>query len=107
MTDNRPTEVSSEPKNGTEAIARIMDELPAIGKAHDPAGGVKYAYRGIEAITGHAQALCAKYGVVFYPRADIVGTEHIVVNGNPWTDTFLTVEYDIVHGPSDTSRLVR
>lgn len=99
--------VLAEPKNITEAIARIMGELPAIGKERDPNAGVKYAYRGIETITGHAQALCAKYGVVFYPRGEITETKNIIVNGNPWTDTFVSVEYEVAHGPSDTSKLVR
>lgn len=94
------------PKNVTEAIARIMGELPAIGKAKDPNGGVKYAYRGIEAITAEAQALCAKYGVVFYPRGEVTQTKDIIVNGNPWTDTFISVYYEVVHGPSDTTRTI-
>lgn len=95
-----------EPRNVTEAIARIMGELPAIGKTRDPNGGVKYAFRGIEAITAEAQELFAKYGVVMYPEATLLETKEIVVNGNPWTDTFLTVRYEVCHGPSDTSKFV-
>ena len=95
----------AEPKNVVQAIARVMGELPAIGKdstASSQQGG--YAYRGIEAITSEAQALFAKYGVVFVPRVVSNRTENITVNGKPWTDTFLEVEYD-VYGPGGTVEL--
>lgn len=98
---------TTEPKNITEALARIMAELPAIAKKRHPGDSVSYAYRGIEEITAEAQELCAKYGVVYYPRAEITEIKDITVNGKPWTDTIASVEYEIVHGPSDTSRFVR
>ena len=56
------------PTTVTEAIARVMVELPAIGKKKHPSEdgrGLTYAYRGIEEITSEAQGLFAKYGVVF------------------------------------------
>ena len=99
--------VAAEPKNVTEALARIMAELPAISKKRHPGDTVTYAYRGIEEITAEAQELCAKYGVVYYPKAEITEIKEITVNGKPWTDTIALVEYEIVHGPSDTSRFVR
>ena len=99
--------VAVEPKNVTEALARIMAELPAISKKRHPGDTVTYAYRGIEEITAEAQELCAKYGVVYYPKAEITEIKDITVNGKPWTDTIALVEYEIVHGPSDTSRFVR
>ena len=88
------------PDNVIAALAKVMSELPAIGKdstASSQQGG--YAYRGIEAITSEAQTLFAKYGVVFVPRVVSHRTEPITVNGKPWTDTFLEVEYD-VFGPN-------
>ncbi len=87
------------PRNVIEAIARVMDELPGIGKDSKAApeqGG--YAYRGIEAITREAQGLFAKYGVVFAPRVLEHEVQEIVVSNRPWTDTRLLVEY-AVYGP--------
>jgi hypothetical protein len=88
------------PQNVTEAIARVMADLPAIGKTGQAAasqGG--YAYRGIEAITSEAQSLFGKYGVVFVPQVRAFDIKDIVVAGKPWTDTILTVEYT-VYGPN-------
>lgn len=98
---------SPEPKNITEALARIMGELPAISKKRHPEGGVNYAFRGIEEITAEAQELCARYGVVYFPRGEITEIKEITVNGKPWTDTIVSVEYEVSHGPSDTSKIVR
>jgi hypothetical protein len=89
----------SKPANVVEAIARVMVELPAIGKTGQAAasqGG--YAYRGIEAITSEAQSLFGKYGVVFVPQVRAFEIKDITVAGKPWTDTILTVEYT-VYGP--------
>jgi hypothetical protein len=89
------------PKNVVEALARVMAELPAIAKVPHPSKdgkGVTYAYRGIEEITAEAQSLCAKYGVVPVPRVKHRLVEQITVNGNPWTDTYLEVDWDI-YGP--------
>jgi hypothetical protein len=86
-----------------QALAAVMAELPAIGKddhASPQQGG--YAYRGIEAITGHAQPLFAKHGVVTVPRVQSVDVRELTVNGKPWTDTTLVVEYTIV-GPDGST----
>ena len=89
----------TKPTDVIGSIAAVMAELPAIGKdsqASSQQGG--YAYRGIEAITSEAQALFARYGVVFAPRVVSSRVEPVTVNGKPWTDTFLEVEYQ-VYGP--------
>ncbi len=88
------------PTTVTAALSRVMAELPAISKdgRADPAQG-GYAYRGIEQITREAQRLFAKYGVVFAPRVTSHVIKDIIVNNKPWTDTILTVAYD-VYGPS-------
>lgn len=89
----------AKPKNVLEAIAAVMRELPGIGKDSTAAkeqGG--YAYRGIESITRHIQELLGKYGLVFVLRETECYIEQIVVNSKPWTDSFLTCEYD-VYGP--------
>lgn len=94
-------------KNVTEALAAVMSALPGIGKDNQAAaaqGG--YNYRGIEAITAAAQPLLGQNGVVPYPR--VVGDPIItpvIVNGKPWTDTMLKVEYRFKHGPSDTEEV--
>jgi hypothetical protein len=99
------TEVAPLPcRSVTEAIAAIMGEMKGIGKnktAAQQSGG--YAYRGIEDITIVLQPLLARHGLVFLPRATITQIREIEVNGKPWTDTYLSVEYEIHHGPSDTS----
>jgi hypothetical protein len=86
-----------------EALAQVMADLPAIGKddhASQQQGG--YAYRGIEAITRHVQPLFAKHGVVTIPAVRSVEVKDLVVNGKPWTDTTLVVDYTLV-GPDGSS----
>lgn len=84
------------PANVIQAIARVMEELPGIGRdSKSPQG---YSYRGIEAITAEAQKLCGRYCVVFAPRVTERTTIDLVVGGKPWTEEQLKVEYD-VYGP--------
>lgn len=85
--------------NVIEALARVMRDLPAIGKdgKADPKQG-GYAYRGIEQITSHTQALFARHGVVFVPRVVSYEVQDLMVNNKPWTDTQELVEYT-VYGP--------
>ena len=99
-------------KNVTEAIVAIMGEVGGIEKSiHPPAPGQRtglaYAYRGIEELTSALQPLFVKHGVVFFPRGTHVMQKDIVVNGNPWTDTFIEVEYEVSHADSDTSKIIR
>ena len=86
-----------------EAIARVMRDLPPIGKDGQMKEQGGYRYRGIEQITAAAQKLCARHGVVFAP----VGIEKetsekfsLGASGSStgWTDTHLTVSYK-VFGP--------
>lgn len=89
----------TEPANVIEALARVMSELPSIGKddkASAQQGG--YSYRGIEAITGSAQRLLGKYQVVFVPKVVERKTVELTVNQKPWTEEQLTVVYT-VYGP--------
>lgn len=89
------------PTTVTEAICRVMVELPGIGKDQTAApaqGG--YAYRGIEAITAAAQHLFGKYGVIFgVPKVIDRKTVDLTINGKPWTEEQLTIVYT-VYGPS-------
>lgn len=78
------------------ALSAITGELPAIAKKkHD--GAINYAYRGIEEITGVLQAILAKHGVTFVPRARLLEVKDIEKGGNPWTRTYLEVDYIIFH----------
>lgn len=87
------------------ALAKVMAELPAIGKErHQTEGqGVQYAYRGIEQVTRECQTLFAKHGVVVVPSVQSISVKDITVNSKPWTDTTLIVNYQLV-GP-DGSKL--
>lgn len=88
------------PKNVIEAIARVMADLPGIGKdetASAQQGG--YKYRGIEQITAAAQKLMGRHGVVFVPHeVTMTVSDPFLINSKPWTDTFVSVVYD-VYGP--------
>lgn len=86
----------AEPRNVIEALAAVMGDLPAIGKKERSPQG--YNFRGIEAITAHAQALFSKYRIVFVPRVIAWEIREITVNGKPWTDTIEEIEYT-VYGP--------
>lgn len=91
------------PANVVEALAAVMADLPAIGKdqrASPQQGG--YAYRGIEQVTMHVQPLLAKHKVVLVPRVVEHEIVEVVVNGKPWTDTRLLIEYTI-YGPGGVS----
>lgn len=90
------------PANVTEALAKVIAEIPGIGKDQTAApqqGG--YAYRGIEQITKHVQPLFAKYGIVVAPHVHSFEVDHIEVNGKPWTDTRCLISYT-VYGPNGT-----
>lgn len=106
IADHTPDVTVQRPQNVAQALAKVMGELPAIGKEGkaDPKQG-GYAYRGIEQITREAQRLFSKYGVVFVPRVTSHEIKNIVVADKPWTDTILTVEYDVL-GPSHGSRFL-
>lgn len=85
--------------NVTEALRRVMADLPGIGKDEraDPRQG-GYAYRGIEAITRAVQPLLARHGVVLVPHVQAHEVAPVDVAGKPWSDTRLLVSYT-VYGP--------
>lgn len=89
-----------QPTNVIAALARVMLELPGIGKDNESEQG--YKYRGIEAITKHAQQLLGRYGVVFVPRVIERVTKEFPINGRPWTEDQATIVYT-VYGPGGTT----
>lgn len=86
----------SKPANVIAALAKVMEELPGIGKNENSSQG--YQYRGIEAITAEAQTLLGKYGVVFVPEVLERTVKDFISNGKPWTEDQLKVIYH-VYGP--------
>lgn len=88
------------PTNVVQALARVAEELPGIGKDAQAApaqGG--YAYRSIEAITAAAGHLLGRYGVVFVPK--VVRRPpplQLQVAGKPWTQEEMEIVYT-VYGP--------
>lgn len=95
MTDNAPSERPA-PANVIQALARVMEELPGIGRNERSQQG--YNYRGIEAITREASSLLGRYGVVFVPKVLERKTIDLTVNGKPWTEDHATILYT-VYGP--------
>lgn len=87
------------PRTVTEALSRVMAELPSIGKDEraDPRQG-GYAYRGIEQITRAVQPLFARYGIVLVPHVQAHEVAGVDVGGKAWSDTRLLVSYT-VYGP--------
>jgi ERF superfamily len=97
-------EHESRAQNVVEALTRVSRDLPGIGRdqrAPERHGG--YAYRGIEQITTHVAPLLAKHGVVFIPRVQAIEIRERVVEESLWSDTILTVRYQIFGpgGPAD------
>ena len=110
MTDTTTTEPQAPPNgavpdrpmptNVIAALARVMEELPAIGKDQRSEQG--YNYRGIEDITAKAQKLLGRYGVVFVPKVLKRRTLDLTINNKPWTQEELKVVYT-VYGPGGVS----
>lgn len=102
------TEVAEETKeapaaNVVEALARVMRDLPGIGKDERAAEGQGgYAYRGIEAITRHAQVLLAREGIVPVPRVVAWERDEVAVGNNKvWHDERIQVVYRFTRGGDD------
>lgn len=86
------------PSNVIAALAAVMTEVGGIAKTRggDRDDGIKYAFRGIDAIAAAAQPLLGKYGVVIVPTsATITSIDPITVNNKPWTDTIVTVAWTV------------
>jgi hypothetical protein len=98
------------PTDVIQALARIMEDLPAIAKKKHPTTdgqGVSYPYRGIEEITAEAQGLFAKYCVVPIPwkTVPVETREFQVKSGATWTDEKIEIHWKI-YGPGGVADLV-
>lgn len=89
--------------NVAVAIARVMAELPAIGKLGTaPKTMGEFPFRRIEDITAVIQKLMAKHGVVIVPKAQTYEVVDVVLSGGAvWSDTRVLYHYTIV-GPDMT-----
>ena len=80
----------------TAALVGIIEDLPGIEKKKH-AGGVPYAYRGIEEITVALQPLLVKHGVVITPSIELLSVVDLPGKGNAsnWTRTTVRATYTI------------
>jgi hypothetical protein len=83
-----------------EALAAVMAELPSIGK--DDRSPEGYQYRGIEAVTRHAQPLFAKHGVVIAPHGEITDVRPSPAMKEGWQDVYMRVTWTIT-GPDGST----
>ncbi len=99
MTDTAPAERAM-PANVIQALARVIEEMPAVAKDAQYSGGGSgtYSYRSIEAVTAAAQHLLGKYGLVPAPRVVSRRTIEVTVGGKPWTQDELEMVYRF-YGP--------
>lgn len=98
MTDTAPERAM--PANVIQALARVIEEMPAVAKDAQYSGGGSgtYSYRSIEAVTAAAQHLLGKYGLVPCPRVVSRKTIDVQVGGKPWTQDELEIVYRF-YGP--------
>lgn len=81
------------------ALARVIADLPGIPKGDTSPEG--YQYRGIEAITRHAQAAFGRHGIVIYPVADVVNIvqhDELAMNAG-WREYVISVTWHVI-GPA-------
>jgi hypothetical protein len=97
--------LTNAPTNVIAALARVEAEVGGIEKKRGGEGGVKYPFRGIDAISQSAQPLLGKYGVVMVPTVENHVVDDITVGGKPWTDTTVTVLWRI-YGPGGVDDMI-
>lgn len=109
--------MSEQPTNVVAALARVTAELGGIeklsaderrkrGMGGGDERGVSYAYRGVDQIAAAAAPLFGKYGVVVVPNVVQQTVEPLTINGKPWTDTAVTVEWNI-YGPGGMGDVIQ
>lgn len=86
-----------------EALAAIMDELPAIPKMRKMTEGpAKYSYRGIEDIDVKLKPLLAKHGVTFVPRPRQFEVREMTTKSGARNDEVLVLVDYTISGPDGT-----
>ena len=81
------------------AIARVMRDLPAIGKDSTAPGSMGgYTFRGIEQITTVLKPIMAKHGLVIIPQADTIVIDPAPGQKEMWQDVMVRFGWQIV-GP--------
>ena len=98
-----PASTPPAPSNVITALAAVMAEIGGVAKTRgsrdDDGPGIRYAYRGIDAIAAAAQPLLGRHGIVVVPTSATITTiDEITVNSKPWTDTTVTIAWTI-YGP--------
>lgn len=110
ITDNVTAITTNRPTNVIAALARVEEEIGGISKLsprehaarrgqQQAESGISYSYRGIDQIAQAAQPLLGRYGIVIVPTVLNHVVDDITVNNRPWTDTTVTVQWDI-YGPA-------
>lgn len=92
--------------SAVQAVAAVMADLPAVGKDSQSGGGGQYSYRyrGIDDVINALAGPMRRHGLVLVPH--VIDCDVVPMQGrNGWTETRMTVEYDVV-GP-DGSTLPR
>jgi hypothetical protein len=106
MTAVSPDPSASErppPTNVIQAIARVMEDAPAVGKdGKFSGGGTSYNFRSIEGVTAALQKIMGRYCVVAVPKVVERTTRAFEQNAKPWTEENLTLIYT-VYGPGGVS----
>ncbi len=91
--------MSAPVENVITALAKVQAEIGGIGKTRPKDGQLGYAYRGIDAIASEAQPLFGREGIVIVPTETMItNTVDLTINGKPWVDVFVRVEWTI-YGP--------
>ena len=91
------------PANVIAAITRITAEIGGIAKKRGGEGGIRFPFRGIDAICSAAQPLLGANGVTIVPtESSITSIQEFTINNRPWTDTFVNVLWTI-YGPGGSS----
>ncbi|MFT3854795.1 MAG: ERF family protein [Ilumatobacteraceae bacterium] len=107
MTDRNQVGNIADPPNPVgvvAALAAVIRDLPAIGKADSSPEG--YRYRGIEAITASLQPLLGRHGVIIVPSVTITQVVPSPAMKDGWQDVYVVVDWTIF-GPDGSSITAR
>jgi len=102
-TTSRAAKADAKPTSIVPIISRISAEAGALRKTQDPNSGVKFPFRGIDAVINHLAPHLDEYGVITTSRITNKTTERRdLPGGKAITQTDITVEYTF-HAPDGSS----